>query len=271
MMCYRLPDGEPTSNLPSLIPNVINPQALTDAELADYDVARCTVVYPTVEWWQQRGARQIDTAQTPHAITWAVETLPNEALRARAAGLVAIGEDERMAAVRLAVLARERIAAADDRVIVVRVAGETVPMTPAAALAHARSAIEAAHLADVAAWEAEAVASDPTTSTDAVIDNAELGPWVQPTGAHDAHPLDRVVLHNGSVWRSLVAANVWEPGVSGWRNISEPTIGYPVWVQPTGAHDAYQVGERVTHAGQDWESTAASNIWEPGVYGWVGV
>ena len=73
MMYYRTPDGEPTSNLASLIPHVINPQALTDAELADYDVARCTVVYPTVEWWQQRGARQIDTSVTPHVITWAVE------------------------------------------------------------------------------------------------------------------------------------------------------------------------------------------------------
>ena len=73
MMYYRTPDGEPTTNLASLIPHVINPQALTDAELADYDVARCTVVYPTVEWWQQRGARQIDTSVTPHVITWAVE------------------------------------------------------------------------------------------------------------------------------------------------------------------------------------------------------
>jgi hypothetical protein len=72
-MYYRTPDGEPTSNLPSLIPHVINPQALTDAELADYNVARCTVVYPAVEWWQQRGSRQIDTAQTQHVISWAVE------------------------------------------------------------------------------------------------------------------------------------------------------------------------------------------------------
>ena len=76
MMYYRLPDGEPTSNLAALIPNVINPQALTDAELADYDVARCAVVYPAVEWWQQRGTRQIDTAQAPHVITWAVEDRP---------------------------------------------------------------------------------------------------------------------------------------------------------------------------------------------------
>jgi hypothetical protein len=41
------------------------------------------------------------------------------------------------------------------------------------------------------------------------------------------------------------------------------------WVQPQGAHDAYQVGDRATHNGQTWESTAANNVWEPGVFGWT--
>ncbi len=94
-MYYRTPDGEPTSNLPSLIPSVITPQALTDAELADYDVARCTVLYPAVEWWQQRGARQIDTEQTPHVITWAVETRPLEDVRALAWQRIKDERDER--------------------------------------------------------------------------------------------------------------------------------------------------------------------------------
>lgn len=94
-MYYRTPDGEPTSNLPSLIPQVINPQALTDAELADYDVARCSVVYPIVEWWQQRGARQVDTEQTPHVITWAAETRPLEDVRALAWQRIKDERDER--------------------------------------------------------------------------------------------------------------------------------------------------------------------------------
>lgn len=267
-MYYRTPDGEPTSNLAALIPSVINPQALTDAELAAHGVARCTIAYPTIEWWQQRGARQIDTSVTPHVITWSVEQLPTETLRERAAGMVAV-EPQGTDAVRLAVMARERITAADDRPIAVRVSGEIAPMPPAAALAHAVAAIEAAHLADVAAWAAEDAAADAEVPVETVVDNAEIADWVQPVGAHDAYALGRIVLHAGSVWRSTVAANVWEPGVSGWRNISEPTIGYPAWVQPTGAHDAYQVGERVTHAGEDWENTIASNVWEPGAYGWV--
>lgn len=83
-MYYRLPDGEPTARIATLLPQIINPQYLSDAELADHGVARCTVLYPTVEWWQQRGARQINTPQTPHVITWAVEDRPLEEVKATA-------------------------------------------------------------------------------------------------------------------------------------------------------------------------------------------
>ena len=41
------------------------------------------------------------------------------------------------------------------------------------------------------------------------------------------------------------------------------------WVQPTGAQDAYDVGDRVSHNGMVWECTSPSNVFEPGVYGWV--
>lgn len=42
--------------------------------------------------------------------------------------------------------------------------------------------------------------------------------WVQPSGATDAYPLGAQVTHNGKTWTSLVAANVWEPGVYGWAS-----------------------------------------------------
>jgi hypothetical protein len=99
--------------------------------------------------------------------------------------------------------------------------------------------------------------------------------WVQPTGAHDAYPKDMLVAHSGKVWRSLVEANVWEPGVSAWREaILDPpsdTPSYAAWIQPTGAHDAYSLGDRVTHNGFTWESTVNNNVWAPGVYGWIQV
>lgn len=97
--------------------------------------------------------------------------------------------------------------------------------------------------------------------------------WVQPTGAHDAYSIDAAVTHGGKGWRSLVAANVWAPGVSGWRELwgaSGAADQFPAWVQPTGAHDAYPLNAQVSHNAQHWKNTGyAANVWEPGVFGWV--
>ena len=43
---------------------------------------------------------------------------------------------------------------------------------------------------------------------------------------------------------------------------------WPEWRQPTGAQDAYQYLDKVSHAGKHWISVANDNVWEPGVYGW---
>ena len=92
--------------------------------------------------------------------------------------------------------------------------------------------------------------------------------WVQPLGAFEAYSEGWEVTHDGKTWVSLIAANVWVPGETGWREIpSEGNI--PDWVQPTGAHDAYKQGDQVTHKDGVWTSDGDSNIWEPGVYGWT--
>lgn len=49
---------------------------------------------------------------------------------------------------------------------------------------------------------------------------------------------------------------------------------YPVWVQPTGAHDAYQMGDRVHFPLIDspvYESKINANVWSPTAYpaGWL--
>lgn len=93
------------------------------------------------------------------------------------------------------------------------------------------------------------------------------GPWKQPLGAFDAYPQDWEVEHEGKRWVSLIPANVYEPGVSGWREITED--GSPAeWVQPLGAHDAYMKGDRVAHDGVVWVSTLDHNVYVPGEYGW---
>ena len=70
--------------------------------------------------------------------------------------------------------------------------------------------------------------------------------WTAPTGAHDAYPHGATVTHDGRTWESLTAANVWEPGISGWREQGENDGQPPAWVQPTGGHDAYATGDRIT-------------------------
>ena len=94
--------------------------------------------------------------------------------------------------------------------------------------------------------------------------------WVQPTGAHDAYRQGATVTHNGKVWESLTSANVWEPGMSGWREKVEDGTGPAEWVQPTGAHDSYKKGDRVRFEGKNYESLMNGNVWTPAAYpaGW---
>ena len=62
----------------------------------------------------------------------------------------------------------------------------------------------------------------------------------------------------------------WTPNaVNMWHQIGNPKEEYPAWIQPLGAEGAYALGDKVSHNGKKWESTADSNVWEPGFYGWV--
>ena len=47
--------------------------------------------------------------------------------------------------------------------------------------------------------------------------------------------------------------------------------GYPIWVQPTGAHDAYNAGDIVNYNGKLYKSLIDGNVYSPDAYpaGWV--
>ena len=64
----------------------------------------------------------------------------------------------------------------------------------------------------------------------------------------------------------------WEPPKvpALWTEVAKPGE-IPVWRQPSGAQDAYHVGERVHYpdaAGPVYESLIDGNTWAPDVYGW---
>lgn len=62
----------------------------------------------------------------------------------------------------------------------------------------------------------------------------------------------------------------WQPDVSPslWARVDDPAQEWPEWIQPTGATDAYNKGDKVSHNGRHWISEHDANTWEPGVYGW---
>lgn len=62
----------------------------------------------------------------------------------------------------------------------------------------------------------------------------------------------------------------WDPeeATSLWAEIGNPQEEFPEWKQPTGAHDAYSKGDKVSHHSDHWISNMDANVYEPGVYGW---
>ena len=81
------------------------------------------------------------------------------------------------------------------------------------------------------------------------------------------------VKHNNKLYKCLLdhkSQSDWTPdvAVSLWVEISDPNEEYPEWKQPTGAHDAYKNGDKVSYKGDKYISTVDNNVWKPKEYGW---
>ena len=84
-------------------------------------------------------------------------------------------------------------------------------------------------------------------------------------------PYGKIVCYGDALYKVIIphTAQVdWTPSeaVSLFTKVSIAEC--PSWVQPTGAHDAYNTGDKVIYDGKHWVSTVDSNVWQPGVYGW---
>lgn len=111
------------------------------------------------------------------------------------------------------------------------------------------------------------------------LDDAGYPLWAQPSGAHDAYNVGDIVNYNGTLYESIISGNVWSPDVypAGWQLVEsgggtepEEPATYPDWVQPTGAHDAYNKGDIVSYKGTLYRSLVDGNTWSPDTYpaGW---
>ena len=74
------------------------------------------------------------------------------------------------------------------------------------------------------------------------------------------------------VLQDHTSAEEWPPdtAVSLYKKIGVTEEGYPEWVQPLGASDAYNTGDIVSFNGKLYESTIDANVWNPEAYpaGW---
>lgn len=81
--------------------------------------------------------------------------------------------------------------------------------------------------------------------------------------------------HNDFLYKVIQAHTTqaeWEPqNVPALWKSKAPAAVIPEFVQPTGAHDAYNIGDRVLFTdGLVYESTIDGNVWSPTAYpqGW---
>lgn len=91
---------------------------------------------------------------------------------------------------------------------------------------------------------------------------------------------DTVIRHDGELYRvaqTHIPQRQWEPGAVGteslYTHITKGGDGVDVWQRPTGAHDAYDTGDRVHYPDEDgpiYVSKIDGNVWAPDEYpqGW---
>lgn len=74
------------------------------------------------------------------------------------------------------------------------------------------------------------------------------------------------------VLQAHTSAAEWAPDTAAslYKAIGVTEDGYPEWVQPLGASDAYNTGDVVSYGGTLYRSTIDGNVWAPDAYpeGW---
>lgn len=151
--------------------------------------------------------------------------------------------------------------------------------------------VEAKEAAEEAKQIAESAGADPaveafariaikpmaaTMTDEQVISVSTL--WPEWSADSVSYKVDDVVQHADHLWRceqAHTSQESWTPDAapSLWSQIDIAGDGVDVWTQPTGAHNAYNVGDRVhypTASDPIYVSTIDGNVWSPDAYpqGW---
>ena len=80
------------------------------------------------------------------------------------------------------------------------------------------------------------------------------------------------VQHGGTLYKCVQAHTSqadWTPDSTPALWVTVSLDEYPEWVQPTGAHDAYNTGDKVSYNGKHYVCTVDANVYAPDVHGWI--
>ena len=125
----------------------------------------------------------------------------------------------------------------------------------------------------VASWDMVATGHDLQTILDAVTPEAPAATDVRKWAAGQTVRVGEQRWHDGELF-TVIQAHTTQ---SDWTPTATPALwkqhraDLAAWVAPTGAHDAYPLGARVTFKGRIYESKIAANVYSPTAYpaGWT--
>jgi len=125
----------------------------------------------------------------------------------------------------------------------------------------------------ICSWDMVATGHDLQAILAAVTPTAPAAQEVPAWAAGAAVAVGDQVWHDLTLYTCLQAHTTqsdWTPPVvpALWK---QHRADLAAWVQPTGAHDAYPLGAKVTFKGKVYESKIPANVWSPAVYpaGWT--
>lgn len=101
--------------------------------------------------------------------------------------------------------------------------------------------------------------------------------YVYPVWSSDSveYKKDERLMYNDKFYKVLqnhTSQESWTPDAASslFVEISDPSVEYPEFKQPTGSHDTYQKNDKVTYNGKKYISLIDNNAWSPDAYpaGW---
>lgn len=108
-----------------------------------------------------------------------------------------------------------------------------------------------------------------TLDDETALTGPELFPMWKP---ETDYALGERVQHMSTLYKCVqthTSQENWTPAATPALWVRVSLDEYPEWVQPTGTHDAYNTGDKVTYQGERYVCDVDGNTWAPDVYGWT--